>query len=333
MPQAWMIRAGEGGHVIEAFLQGFAAIGWEEVGDLSGAPTREAIRALYAKAYPDSKPGKAANAIAMIFKFRSTLQPGHRVVSYDPAKREYLVGTVDGDYFYNPKQITGYPHLRRVKWDGRVSRDRLPVSARNSLGSTLTLFALDEDVWNSIAEALSGKPTPVDLPVQDEKAELEETREEAIGKAHELIKDQVLRLDDSDLEYLTAALLRAMGYRTRVTPKGPDRGVDVFASPDGLGFQEPRIKAEVKHRPKTSMGAQDVRSFIGGLRDGERGLYVSSGGFTKEARYEAERSKVPVTLLDLDELVSAIVTHYDAFDSDGRALLPLIRVYWPAATS
>ena len=132
---------------------------------------------------------------------------------------------------------------------------------------------------------------------------------------------------------LTAALLRAMGYRTRITPKGPDRVVDVFASPNGLGFQEPRIKAEVKHRPKTSMGAQEVRSFIGGLREGERGLYVSSGGFTKEARYEAERSKVPITMLDLDELVSAIVTHYDEFDSDGRALLPLVRVYWPAAAS
>ena len=60
---------------------------------------------------------------------------------------------------------------------------------------------------------------------------------------------------------------------------------------------------------------------------------MSTGGFTKEARYEAERSKVPVTLLDLDAAVSTIVTHYDAFDSDGRALLPLVRVYWPAATS
>lgn len=332
MRHTWMIRAGEGGHVIEAFSKGFVAIGWDELGDLSRAKTREAIRDLYGKAYPDSKPGKASNAVAMIFKFRSTLQTEDRVISYDPSKREYLVGMVTSDYFYDPKQIDGFPHIRKVKWDGRVSRDKLPVSARNSLGSILTLFAIDEDVQRSIEAALNGKPTTVDLPVQDEKAELEETREEAIAKAHELIKDQVLRLDYSDLELLAAALLRAMGYRTRVTPKGPDRGVDVFASPDGLGFQEPRIKAEVKHKHKTSMGAQDIRSFIGGLRDGERGLYISSGGFTKEARYEAERSKVPVTLLDLDELVSAIVTHYDTFDSDGRALLPLIRVYWPAAT-
>jgi restriction system protein len=217
--------------------------------------------------------------------------------------------------------------------EGRINRDQLPVSARNSLGSTLTLFAINDEVWGNIAAVLAGKAETTELTPGEEQVELEETREETVAKAHELIKDQVSRLDDSDLEHLTAALLRAMGYRTRVTPKGPDRGVDVFASPDGLGFQEPRIKAEVKHRPRTSMGSQEVRSFIGGLREGDRGLYVSTGGFTKEARYEAERSKVPVTLLDLDELVASIVTHYDSFDSEGRALLPLVRLYWPAAAS
>ena len=49
-----------------------------------------------------------------------------------------------------------------------------------------------------------------------------------------------------------------------------------------------------------------MRSFIGGLRAGDRGLYVSTGGFTKEARYEADRANVPIRLLDLD----GFVRHY-----------------------
>ncbi len=77
------------------------------------------------------------------------------------------------------------------------------------------------------------------------------------------------------------------------------------------------------------MGSPDLRSFLGGLREGDRGLYVSTGGFTKEAGYEAERSKIPLTLLDLDDLVACIVTHYESFDTEGRTLLPLVRVYWP----
>ena len=132
------------------------------------------------------------------------------------------------------------------------------------------------------------------------------------------------------MENLVAAVLRALGYQARVTPPGPDRGVDVIASPAGLGLETPRIKAEVKHRSKTPIGAQDVRSFIGGLREGDRGIYVSTGGFTKDARYEAERSLTPVTLVTLDDLVELIVTHYDQFDIDARALLPLVRIYMPA---
>jgi len=136
------------------------------------------------------------------------------------------------------------------------------------------------------------------------------------------------------MERLVAALLRAMGYKARVTPKGPDRRRDVLASPDGLGFQSPRIIAEVKHRPKQAMGSQELRSFVGGLREGDRGLYVSTGGFTREAQreaqYEADRATVPVTLVDLDDLASLVVEHYDRFDAEGQALIPLVRVYWPA---
>ena len=90
----------------------------------------------------------------------------------------------------------------------------------------------------------------------------------------------IFALSDSDMEILVAALLRAMGFKARVTPKGPDRGRDVIASPDGLGFQTPRIIAEVKHRNQ-AIDAERVRGFGGGLRGGDRGLYVSTGGFTK----------------------------------------------------
>ena len=131
------------------------------------------------------------------------------------------------------------------------------------------------------------------------------------------------------MQELLAAILRAMGFKTRVSPRGPDRGLDVFASPDGLGLQEPRIKAEVKHRGG-SIGSQELRSFIGGLRPGDRALYLSTGGFSKDAKYEADRSNIPLTLIDLDNLATLIEQHYESFDSDGRALLPLTKIYWPS---
>lgn len=36
---------------------------------------------------------------------------------------------------------------------------------------------------------------------------------------------------------------------------------------------------------------------------------MSTGGFTKDAKYEADRGSIPVVLLDLDDLSNEIVRH------------------------
>jgi restriction system protein len=132
------------------------------------------------------------------------------------------------------------------------------------------------------------------------------------------------------MQELVAGLLRAMGYRTSVAEAGPDRGVDVFASPDGLGLQDPRIFVEVKHRTAQT-GAPQIRSFLGGRRKGDRCLYVSTGGFTRDAMYEADRAEVALNLITLPKLRQLIVDFYDKLDAETRALVPLKRFYWPVA--
>lgn len=329
-----MVRAGERGYLADEFARGFISIGWNDLGDLTKATTVDDIRAAYAKAYPDAKPGEVGNAVAMIHKFRSVLKPSDHVITYNPIRREYLVGNILGDYVFEPGKIKDQHHVRKVEWLGNVSRDQLSVASRNTLGSTLTLFSVPPDVWSDISTALRGdkaseKPFP-EQTAEEESEGIEKSREDTEEQARELIKDKISHLDSGEMERLVAAVFRAMGYKARVTPKGPDRGVDVFASPDGLGLQEPRIKAEVKHRLGTTIGSQDLRSFLGGLRPGDRGLYVSTGGYTKEAKYEAERANIPITLLDLEGLADMIITHYEKFDPEGRALIPLVKVYWPA---
>jgi predicted Mrr-cat superfamily restriction endonuclease len=49
-----------------------------------------------------------------------------------------------------------------------------------------------------------------------------------------------------------------------------------------------------------------------------------------QAGQEASRSSIPITLLDLDDLVDLHIEHYENMDTDARALLPLLRFYWPA---
>ena len=325
MENVWMVRAGEGGYLIKEFTKGVIAIGWAAMGDIGNIADQEGVRQCYINAYPDAKQGGIGNQVAMIYKFRTVMKIGDKIVSYDPETRDYHVGTIASDYYYEPGLVTDYPQVRKVKWEGRVSRDLLSPASRNSLGSTLTLFSINEDVWADIQSVLKGENKAVsEEDVEEERKELQQIKEDTIGKARELIKDNILRLDDREMERLAATILKAMGYKSRVTPIGPDRGVDVMASPDGLGLEEPRIRCEVKHRPKCQMGAQDIRSFLGGLREGNRGLYVSTGGFSKEAKYEAERSNIPCTLIDLDDLASLVIDNYEKFDLEGCTLIPLV---------
>jgi len=214
---------------------------------------------------------------------------------------------------------------------GKVSRDQLPQKAKNSLGSTLTLFSISQEIIDVFTAVLEGKaPSPLVNDRDAVETEVELLKDETVAQSHELIKDKIVALLPDEMEELVASILRAMGYKAKISPKGPDRGVDVIASPDGLGLTQPRIKAEVKHR-NGSMGAPAIRSFIGALREGDSGLFINTGGFTREGRYEAERSSIPLTLVDLDDLADLIVSHYESFDLEGRALVPLVRIYWPVS--
>ena len=248
---------------------------------------------------------------------------------YDPAERLYHIGDISGPC-KPTSESESLTYTRTVKWGKTALRDALSPASKNSLGGIQTIFAVSDEVMSDL-EAAGSKPACNDssADADDNAANDEETLAATYDNGIELIKDRVNQLDWEDMERLVAGMLEAMGYCARVMPKGPDGGRDVVASPDALGLESPRIVAEVKHR-KGAMGAPAVRSFIGGLRAGDRGLYVSTGGFTKEARYEADRANVPVRLLDLDAFVRHYVDIYDKANDDTRSILPLTRIWWPA---
>ncbi len=51
-------------------------------------------------------------------------------------------------------------------------------------------------------------------------------------------------------------------------------------------------------------------------------------GFTKDARYEADRGSIPEILLDLDHLSNEIVRHYGEIDMEVRRPSLLTKNYW-----
>jgi restriction system protein len=325
----WMVRAGRGAQFAEDFEQKkVVAIGWAEIGlDLTQIKDKKKILELAQRAYPDDKKGSIMSGVSQIYRFCFEFQVGDRVISYNNEKRIYTVGTITSEPKYKKNIFEGLDHYREVKWDGLVDRDKLSVPTKNSIGSISTLFQVSKEAQNEIESLLKG--IDVDVVKGGSGPEIDALRQDILERSKEFIKDKLLALDWEEMQELVAGVLRALGYKTKVSSHGPDRGKDIIASRDGLGLENPRIYVEVKHREKYKIEAPMIRSFIGGRRQGDSLLYVSTGGFAKEAYYEAERSNIPLTLLNADNLVELIVQNYEKLDNDTRATIPLIKLYWP----
>lgn len=333
----WKINAGRRSVLADAFLgREVVAIGWREAGDCTGCGSRETVLARVAAAYPERSERQNEVSANQIWRFLTELKVGDRVITYDPATRLYHLGVLEGGATYDPAAIEELPTQRPVIWQAEVSRDALSASARNKLGAILTLFKVERATAAELEARAGGEAPVANCPAPADGTQ-EAAREVAVDplegleeQALERIKDKLLALDWSEMQDLVASLLRALGYRTIVSPAGPDRGKDIVASRDGFGFEPPRIVVEVKHRRGQQMGAPEIRAFLGGRHAEDRGLYVSTGGFTREAHFEAERAATVTHLMTLDGLARALVDDYDRLDERGRALLPLTRLYWPS---
>lgn len=325
-----MVRAERGGRLFDTFKEnGIAAIGWPDLGDLSGAKSRDAIAKQVANCWSEAKPQWVAMSAGQLYRFTNEISVGDMIVTYNPSRRVYLVGEVTGPYRYDPSFEPEDPQVRPVRWQGEVGRDLLSVPSRNSLGSISTLFMLSRNVVDDLKRGLNADaPAKARPAVAEPDAVEEDVFASMEERAKEFIKDRINALDWDEMQNLVAGLLRSLGYKTRVSGSGADQGKDIVASPDGFGFEAPRIVVEVKHR-KGSMGAPDIRSFLGGRHLQDKGLYVSTGGFTKEAKYEAERANIPLALMDIDDLVTSVLGQYEKFDLGTQQLLPLKRIYVP----
>jgi restriction system protein len=172
---------------------------------------------------------------------------------------------------------------------------------------------------------------------QDESDEGQQGQEATIHEIEQLaiegLKKQISHKNPYEFQELAAALLRGMGYYTPfVAPKGKDGGVDVIAYRDPLGTVTPRIKVQIKHR-EASATVQEIRQLMGLLqKDGDVGMFVSSGGFTPDAKTTARSSHVHVELVDQDRFITLWQEFYPKLADEDKALLPLMSIYFYAPT-
>jgi restriction system protein len=173
----------------------------------------------------------------------------------------------------------------------------------------------------------SNEPTELEEnKTQSQKANLDLLEEQAIAG----IKDYIRNKNAYEFQDMVAALLRAMGYHTPfISPKGKDGGLDIIAYSDPLGATTPRLKVQVKHRPDASVPVDDIRSLTGLLnKDGDIGLFVTSGAFTSESERSARESHRHIKLLDINNFIELWQEFYAKMEDEDKNMLPLHPIYF-----
>ena len=325
----WGVHMGahHGGRPIE---EGYVAIGWPKMGDLGAlSDDRDAYKARLADVYPDKKPGAIPVDAGTLFRFKCEMKVGDFIVYPSKTDRQVNIGEVIGSYEFHPDPAgldvdNENTHRRPVRWLKSVPRTVFSQSALHEIGSFISLFQISTHAEEFLA-ALRGEEVVSDA---GDNAEVEAASE----LVEESTEDFVIRrlktaMSPERFEYFVAHLLTCMGYYARVTQYSNDGGIDVIAHRDELGFEPPVMKVQCK-QVVDSVGRPAVQQLMGAVEQQEFGLFVTLGGYTREAA-DIERTKPNLRLIDGSTLTELIFQHYDRFEPQWQTLIPLKRRYIP----
>jgi restriction system protein len=130
------------------------------------------------------------------------------------------------------------------------------------------------------------------------------------GDWKEKLLENMLAMSPTGFERLAQRLLRAAGFiNTTVTGRSGDGGID------GVGVYRLSLVSfpvffQCK-RYKGTVGPDKVRDFRGAMAGrGDKGLLITTGAFTREARNEATRDGAPpIDLIDGEQLCELLKQH------------------------
>jgi restriction system protein len=165
----------------------------------------------------------------------------------------------------------------------------------------------DEPRTDMLADVQADEQTPQDR--------IEAAVSEANAAVASDLLTRVLSQSPDFLERLVLQLLEAMGYtgslgRTDHLGKTADEGVDGVVDQDALGLDRIYIQAK-RYRPDRPISRPDVQSFVGALQgqQANRGVFITTSSFTREAREYVERLTQRVVLIDGTQLARLMIQH------------------------
>lgn len=139
-----------------------------------------------------------------------------------------------------------------------------------------------------------------------EEAEIED--EEGVTTWQEDLHETLLEMAPSAFERLAQRILRESGFvQVEVTGRTGDGGIDGKGIMRLGGLLSFHVFFQCK-RFKGSVGSTHIRDFRGAMAGrADKGLFITTGSFTKDATAEATRDGAPpIDLIDGDQLVDLL---------------------------
>lgn len=161
--------------------------------------------------------------------------------------------------------------------------------------------------------------------IQDD-SENEMLAEEKIERAYELhvkelednLIERILQCKPEFFERLVVELLMKMGYgydqsSGSVVGKSHDGGVDGIINEDKLGLSKIYIQAK-RYAIGNNVGSHETQAFVGAMQKAQKGVFITTSDFTKEAKKYAREiqngsNATPLRIINGHELAKLMVQY------------------------
>ncbi len=171
-----------------------------------------------------------------------------------------------------------------------------------SLDQARAIFAK----WVRLFQEQRREKAQVPEPVPEQVAEATTT---ASNDYRGAIIDLLLKLPPSGFERLSQRLLREAGFtQVVVTGSSGDGGIDGYGTLQINPLVSFKVLFQCKRYTKSAVTPSHVRDFRGAMAGrADKGIIITTGTFTAEARREASRDGVPpIELIDGEKLVDML---------------------------
>lgn len=347
MTRLWIVRAGaQGERELAAIDQGKLLPGFTNLRDLSTLDTRDEILGHLHEVLPDEGTNRLRNFAAQLNQFANKIAVGDLVVMPRKLTNGVAIGQVTGDYTFD--EASDYKHARAIEWiEESLPRDTFKQDLRHSFGAFMTICEIKRNEALERVKAvletgtdpgsLLGQQGQVSAPSQANGADEDSEADEYQTDIEDIANQQIISLIKSEfaghaLADLVAEIMRIEGYTTKVSPPGPDGGVDILAAGGTLGLGEDRICVQVK----SGDGAANhdvVLRLIGSVSNtqAQTGLLVSIGGVNAAAQKELDNNFFKLRLWQMPDLLKALFRTYGELSDETRAKIPLKQIWSPIA--